>query len=146
MSEPKQSNFEGWAVVDLFGHTRRIGYVTTEAYGSAVLFRIDTPELPEREYTLTEPEYASEADGGARWCMPGTKVKRAFQPAETKLVGPAAIYEISPCTEATARVAIEKAIRRPLILLELPKQVKELPVSLPGEPEREEEEEEAPRY
>lgn len=40
MSEQTQAKFEGWAIVDVLGHQRYVGYVTTEAYGQAVLFRI----------------------------------------------------------------------------------------------------------
>ena len=131
MAEPKVASFEGWALVELFGHAKEVGYVTTEAYGSAVLFRCDTPELPEREYTLESPEYASENGAGTRWCPVGTKVRRPASPAKSRLIGPGAIYAITPCNEDTARRAIESVIRRPLILLELPKpEVKQL---LPGE-------------
>jgi hypothetical protein len=120
MAEPKVASFEGWALVELFGHAKEVGYLTTEAYGSAVLFRCDTPELPEREYVLESPEYASENGAGTRWCPVGTKVKRSASPAKSRLIGPGAIYAITPCNEETARRAIESVIRRPLILLELP--------------------------
>ena len=39
-----QAEFKGWAKVEVMGHQSHIGYVTTEAYGQAVLFRIDRPE------------------------------------------------------------------------------------------------------
>jgi hypothetical protein len=130
VSEPKVGSFEGWALVEIFGHQKEVGFVTTEAYGTAVLFRCDTPELPEREYTLESPEYAKD-ESGTRWCPTGTKVRRQISPAKTRLIGPGAIYSITPCTEDVARRAIEEVIRRPLILLEMPKgAIKEL---LPGE-------------
>ena len=129
----QQKSFEGWAVVELFGHAKEVGFVTTETYGQAVLFRVDTPELPEREYTLTEPEYTSNGDGTSRWTPIGAKVKRQASPAKSRLIGPGAVYSIIPCSEATARLAIESMIRRPLILLELPE--KKLIPFLPGEPE-----------
>lgn len=119
------SEFNGWAVVEMFGHTKEIGHVTTEAYGTAVLFRVDTPELVEREFTLEQPEYV---DG--KWTPAGAKVKRPASPAKSRLVGPGAVYAITPCTEATALRAIEEFSRRPLILLELPSKVLEM---LPGE-------------
>lgn len=50
-----QAEFKGWAKVEVMGHQSHIGYVTTEAYGQAVLFRIDRPELPECEQTLEAP-------------------------------------------------------------------------------------------
>jgi hypothetical protein len=55
--EVKQAAFEGWAVVEMMGHRKEIGYVTTQAFGQAVLFRVDIPELPDREFVLTRPEY-----------------------------------------------------------------------------------------
>ena len=122
MTEPKVSSFEGWAVVEMFGHAKEIGYVTTEAFGAAVLFRCDTPELPEREFVLERPEYIYDDRDIARMRPAGSKVKRPGSPAKTRLIGPGAIYSITPCTEETARRAIEQFARRPLILLELPKE------------------------
>lgn len=134
MAEPKVSSFEGWALVEMFGHAKEVGYVTTEAYGSAVLFRCDTPELPEREYVLESPEYAVDSAAGTRWAPAGAKVKRPASPAKSRLIGPGAIYSITPCTEATARAALERVIRRELILLEMPDKVKLLaPSSLAAE-------------
>ena len=120
MSEPKQSCFEGWAVVELMGHQREIGFVTTEAYGQAVMFRIDTPELPEREFVLTAPEYTEVAEGLRSWSPAGSKVKRAALPARSRLVAPGSLYAINPCTEEAARTAIEHSVSRPLILIEAP--------------------------
>lgn len=54
--DQEQSKFEGWAIVEMMGHRREIGYVTTEHYGAASLFRVDSPEVEEREYELKRPE------------------------------------------------------------------------------------------
>lgn len=126
MTEPKQAAFEGWAVVEMFGHTKEVGFVTTDVYGSAVLFRVDTPALPEREFISKRPDWS-----GPKMIPAGAKVKREAVPPKSRLVGPGAIYSITPCTQETAMYAIEKLIRRPLILVELPgDKPKEL---LPGE-------------
>ena len=117
--ETQSSNFEGWAVVELFGHQREVGFVRTQVFGAAVLFRIDTPELKEREYVLERPAYANTDRPNPTWCPAGSKVKRQAVPARTKLVGPSAIYAMTPCTEQTAMMAIERSIEPPLILLEL---------------------------
>ncbi len=122
MEELKQGHFEGWAIVEMMGHRKEIGYVTTEAYGPAVLFRVDTPGLEEREYVLAAPAYAHETDDARRWCPTGTKVKRPASPPRSCLVAPASLYAMNPCTEEAARRAIEVAMPRPLILLELPPQ------------------------
>jgi hypothetical protein len=118
MAEAKQSAFEGWAVVELMGHQREIGFVTTEAYGQAVMFRVDTPGLDEREFVLTSPEWA-DCDGGRAWTPAGSKVKRGACPPRSRLVAPGSLYAINPCTEEAARTAIERNIARPLILVEV---------------------------
>lgn len=115
-----QAEFKGWARVEVMGHQTHIGFVRTEAYGQAVMFRIDTPELPEREYVLDSPMYADTADGLRTYCREGTRVKRAAVPGVTVLVGAGSIYRIVPCTEAAALVAIESAARAPHKLIELP--------------------------
>jgi hypothetical protein len=117
--EAKQAAFEGWAIVEIFGHQKAIGFVTTEAYGSACLFRVDTPALAEREYTLTRPGYTTAKDGiDSNWTPAGAKVKRLASAASSQLLGPGSIYRLIPCTEDVAREAIEELIPRPLILLE----------------------------
>ncbi len=121
MTEQQQAKFEGWAIVELMGHQTEAGFVTTEAYGQAVMFRIDVPELPEREYTLERPEYA-----GGTYFEVGSKVKREGRPARSRLVSPSAVYAINPCTEETVIAALDRNTHRPLILIEAPKK-KELP-------------------
>jgi len=120
VAEPKQAAFEGWAIVEMMGHQREIGFVTTEAYGQAVMFRIDVPDLPEREFELTVPEYTQE--GTLRqWTPAGSKVKRAAVPARSRLVAPGSLYAINPCTQEAALTALERTISRPLILIEVAK-------------------------
>lgn len=103
MSEQQQAHFEGWAAVEVMGHQRHVGYVRTEAYGAAVLFRVDVPELPEREYELTSPEYVE-----GRWTPPGSKVRRPAVPGHSVMVGAGSIYRITPCDEAAALKALER--------------------------------------
>ena len=113
--EEKQSSFNGWAKVEVMGHQSHIGFVKTEAYGQAVLFRIDTPELQDREYTLEEPAYV---DG--KWTPVGSKVLRSGSPGVSVLVGAGSIYRIVPCTEGVALKAIERDVRGELKLVSLP--------------------------
>ena len=123
--EAQQSHFEGWAVVELFGHGKAIGFVTTEYYGTACLFRVDTPGRDERAYTLKRPEYGTDdGDFSTRLLPIGTKVKRPAAPARTRLVGPSSIFALNPCTEEVARLQMERDEPRPLILVELPKNLK----------------------
>lgn len=117
--EEQQASFSGWAKVEVMGHQSHIGFVRTEAYGQAVMFRIDTPDLPAREYVLEDPEYAA-VNGFQMWAPKGTKVLRPATPGVTVLVGAGSIYRIVPCTEAAAMKAIESGGRKPLKLVELP--------------------------
>ena len=115
MSEQAQAQFNGWARVEVMGHQTHIGYVRTEAYGQAVMFRVDTPELPEREYTLTAPAYVS-----GSWTPSGATVKREAVRGCSVLVGAGSIYRILPCDEAAAISAIEESQRAELKLISLP--------------------------
>lgn len=115
MSETQQAKFEGWAIVDVLGHQRYVGFVTTEAYGQAVLFRIDVPALEERERETKQPGYV-----GDRYVPAGTLVKEGAVPGYTKLIGSGSIYAITPCTEDAAMKAVEATQRRPLMVVRLP--------------------------
>lgn len=140
--EPQTNKFEGWAVVEMFGHTKEIGFVTTQYFGTACLFRIDVPALPEREFVLKSPRFARSADNPdlETWCRAGSKVKHAASLARSPLVGPGAIYKITPCTEATAMRALDEIVERPLVLLELSKDAPQLPGEIGDEEELEPEE------
>jgi hypothetical protein len=110
-----QASFSGWAKVEVMGHQSHIGFVRTEAYGQAVMFRVDMPEFPEREFVLEEPAYV---DG--KWTPKGAKVLRPAMPGASVLVGAGSIYRIAPCSEAAALKAIEQEFRPELRLIELP--------------------------
>ena len=141
--EQKQAAFEGWAIVEMMGHQREAGFVTTENYGAASLFRIDTPARPEREYILRRPEYAAKEPGTLQWAPVGSKVKRAPLPAKSRLVGVGSIYALNPCTEEACIAAIEELIRPDLILLELPSErQREFLLSSAEQAEQQEEDEE----
>lgn len=110
-----QSTFSGWCVVELFGRQTEIGYVTTDSFGDAVMFRIEIPPLTEREYALTEPQYV-----GSTWMAAGTKVRRPAVPGRSRLVSPGAVYSLNPCTEEAALAALERTSPRPLIAIDVP--------------------------
>lgn len=113
--EQQQARFDGWAIVDILGHQRYVGYVTTEAYGQAVLFRIDVPPLDERERVLARPGYA-----GGNYVPAGTSVKEGAVQGYTKLVGSGSIYCITPCTKEAALAAVDEMQHRPLLSAALP--------------------------
>jgi len=77
--DPKQE-LKSWALVELFGHQRIVGYLSQQSFGSGVLFRVDVPDLLK--------------DG---------KVERA---GFTRYFGIAAIYSVTPIDEAAVRAML----------------------------------------
>lgn len=116
------TQFSGWAIVEMFGHQREAGFVTTRYFGTACLFQVDVPDLPERDFCLTEAAYV---DG--KWTPAGAKVRRPGTPGRSRLLGPGAVYAMNPCTEVAARAAIEASLGRELVLLEFPPGKRQLP-------------------
>ena len=108
-----QAKFEGWAKVEVMGHQSHVGHVTTQAFGGAVLFRIDRPGLPEEEITLEQSEWVDDKRAPA-----GSVVKRRALEPVSVLVGASSIYRIIPCTEEAAMAAIRNTTR-PLMLVKL---------------------------
>lgn len=144
--EQPQSSFEGWAILEIFGHQRYAGYVTTQAFGQAVLFRVDVPLLGERERVTKHGEYAS---GG--YVPPGATVKDEAIQGYTKFFGPGAIYAMTPCTQDAAEKALAAMQTRKVSLISLPPDAALPPASdsdedelyNDAEPEEDDEEEEA---
>ncbi len=110
-----QAKFDGWAIVDVLGHQRYVGYVTTEAYGQAVLFRVDVPALEARERVTKRPGTV-----GDRYVPAGTTVIEGAVDGYTKLIGSGSIYTLTPCTKEAALVALEAMQARPLMSASLP--------------------------
>jgi hypothetical protein len=103
----------------MMGHRKEIGYVTTESYGAASLFRVDTPGLEERDYELERPEWHT-INGRYQEVPKGSKLRRPAVPPRSVLVGPSSIYALNPCDEQTAKKAIERMLAPPLMLLSVP--------------------------
>lgn len=115
MTAENQTEFRSWAKVEVMGHQIHIGFVTTEVYGAAVLFRVDQPAVGEQsEYTLPRPKYL-----GNQYCPAGTVVRRGAIEAATVLLGAGSVYRITPCTEEAAMKAIAENFRPPLMLVRL---------------------------
>lgn len=125
--EHETSKFEGWAVVELFGHSREVGFVTTEYFGAGALFRVEVPPLLEREVTLVRPEWIGGEMVGA-----GSKISRGAVEGRTRFIGPSAVYAMNPCSKDAAFAAIEAMARREVKVIELV-MAKRLTTTLPGE-------------
>jgi len=111
----EQSVFSGWAIVDVLGHQRYVGYVTTEAFGQAVLFRVDVPALEARERVTKAPGRVAH-----RYVPAGTTVIEGAVDGYTKLIGSGSIYTMTPCTKEAALAALESNQARPLMSVQLP--------------------------
>lgn len=135
MEEQKQSSFEGWAVLEIFGHQRYAGYVTTQMFGQAALFRVDVPPLEERERETKHYEYL--VDGQS--IPPGSKVKEAAVQGYTKFFGPGAIYAMTPCSQDVATRAVEKMQPRSLSIVSIAPERPQLAAAHVIDDERDEE-------
>ncbi len=113
--QAEQTKFEGWAILEIFGHQRYAGYVSTQVFGTAVMFRIDVPALEERERVTKGPEYV-----GRQYVPAGTKVQEGAVQGYTKLFGVGAIYGMTPCTQEAAIKAVEGMQERPVMAVALP--------------------------
>lgn len=114
MEEQKQATFEGWARVEVLGRQEHIGWTTTEAYGQAIMFRVDRPRIAGCEETLTRAEWIGDV-----YAQPGSVVKRADIEPASVLIGSGSIYRITPLDQATAMLAIQTSQRRALIPVRL---------------------------
>lgn len=126
--EQEQAKFEGWAVVELFGHSREAGYVSTEYFGGGALFRVEVPALEEREVTLTRPEWVGNQLAGV-----GSKLLRGAVQGRTRFIGVSAVYAMNPCTKEAVLKAIEAMADRHVKVIELVGQPALVGATLPGE-------------
>jgi hypothetical protein len=127
--ETPQNTLETWAVVELMGHQREVGFVTTQYYGAACMFKIDVPELPERESMLTRPKWIEGKHAPA-----GTTIKEAAQPGRSRMVGVSSVYALNPCDRETAIKVLEETSSREIQIVSLAgAQQLPLSTSLPGE-------------
>ena len=99
MNDTQQAQFEGYALVEIMGHQRVAGYVTTLGFGSTVMFKVVQVEEPPIDQALEEDRYI---DG--RVIYKGSRIRISRERAET-LIGAASVYRMTACTEEQARRA-----------------------------------------
>jgi hypothetical protein len=115
--EQQQATFSGWALVELMGHQREAGFVTTQYFGDKAMFQIDVPEIAEREETLGRPKWAED---GIRLLPVGSVISRSAIEGRTRLVNPSAVYAINPATEEAVRSAVAASERRTMKVISVP--------------------------
>lgn len=87
MSE-SQTEIEGWAIVELFGHQKIAGYVTTAIIGTNGMLRVDVPEVGDA------PAYTRFYGPGAVYSL--TLVTEDIACAALKTIRPAAVTVYIP--------------------------------------------------
>lgn len=115
--EAEQTKFEGWALIELYGHSREAGYVTTVYFGPAAMFRVDVPEIPARQETAKRPQWV-----GNQLCPAGTVVEADAIPGRTRYLGPGSIYAMNPATEELVRAAAAR-VERTIKIISMPDSV-----------------------
>lgn len=76
-AEGERQELKSWALVELFGHQRIVGFLSQQTFGTGVLFRVDVPDL--------------------------TKDGKVIRLGFTRYFGLSAIYSITPVDEQTVR-------------------------------------------
>lgn len=76
-AEAQPSELKAWALVELFGHQRIVGFLSQQTFGTGVLFRVDVPDLMKE----------------------GKIVRDGF----TRYFGLSSIYSITPISETAVR-------------------------------------------
>ena len=71
------TELKSWALVELFGHQRIVGYLSQQTFGTGVLFRVDVPDLTSS----------------------GKVIRNGF----TRYFGLSSIYSITPISEEMVR-------------------------------------------
>ena len=119
LSEQTLANFEGWAIVEIMGHQKVSGYVTTQYFGGTAVFRVVQQEQPPQESVLDRDQWL---DGALLYA--GSKVRISRERAET-FVAASSLYRMTPCTEEQANKSqpvkievLERAERKALTAAE----------------------------
>jgi hypothetical protein len=87
----RQAQIETWAIVEIMGHQQLAGFCRTEAFGGTVMLRVDRPDLPEEHKEFWDGIRVMPAEAGF-----------------TQYVGMGSIYRLTPCSEASARLAASR--------------------------------------
>lgn len=122
MDQPT-AKYEGWTLIELFGHGHEAGYVTTQYFGDKAMFQVDVPEIPAGRETLTRARWI-----GEQLATAGSVIERVATAGRSRIINPGAAYSLNPATEEAVRAAITANERREIKLISLaPDSTKALP-------------------
>ena len=119
-----QSSYEGWGILEIFGHQKYAGFIKTEYFGVAAMVRCDVPPLDERQRITRNGCYVETEKDTSVWTPPGSTVKQPATQGYSKLFGISAIFSMTPCDEKAALAAVEEIQPRSLMLIKLPEGAK----------------------
>lgn len=95
--ESEQQKFEGWCVVELFGHQQIAGMVTEQTIAGQGFIRVDVPE------TSGRPGYSRMFGAGSIYSIIPTSEEIATNAAARLDTRPIAPYLLTPAAEAKAK-------------------------------------------
>ena len=103
MEDSNQTKFEGYALVEVMGHRRHAGFVTTVFIGTAAFLQVVNEEVPTTQYRLDQ-----DAVVDAEYCYAGSLIESGRERREI-LIGTGSIYAITPISaEQAERLAPPK--------------------------------------
>ncbi len=99
--EEAQTLPEMWAVIELFGHQKAAGKLSTQVLGAACLLRLDVPEITRkrRQFDYTQNHWNEFEE---------------TTPAHTRFLGVGSIYAINPCAENVVRNILREISAGPI--------------------------------
>jgi hypothetical protein len=124
--QTQTATYSGWTLLELMGHNREAGYLTTLYFGAVALLQVDVPEIPAREETLTRPQWTD-----SQLLPVGTVVQKEAIPGRSFMLNPSAIYRAHPATEEAVRAAIAANQPREIKVISIPQSAQR--TLLPGE-------------
>jgi len=92
----RESTFDTWALIELFGHSRIAGLVTEQALGGSALIRVDVPALPARGDIQAQPAFTRYFGIAAIYSLTPVSEDLATAAADSMRVHPVEIYMATP--------------------------------------------------
>lgn len=109
--EPQSRSYAGWAIVDVLGHQRFVGYVTTEYFGTTAFFRVLTPERAQRDRVVEQSEWP----GGWGTIHNGSTVTESSEPSSERFIGAGSIYQLTPASKTRVMALLDEIDPRTVI-------------------------------
>lgn len=95
-TEKKETTFDEWALVELFGHSRIVGHVTEQSIGGGAFVRVD---VPDKEGNTIFTRFFGH---GAIYSMSPISRELALQMAQQQHAEPVKQYDLPPALPPAA--------------------------------------------